>query len=295
MVKGNLRHRIEKLGTEKAHADLTPDQLVLRKIAVEQAWGEWPPERPSWANGAFLYLTRRHAKKIQEVVQRFGMYLQSKHILVSKKHEEALRKCLDAKPACGGREAFLISRAGMIQSTTYIVLLPPQTEKPARHARSSWRTPTLHWLRVLDPDVVHEFIWQHADEPFLNDDMREALCFFAAPITVQELAIRLCELAPSENQQVHDPREYILRLWEAVCFENSHFLQMSKSSELLSRCAYCGACGKEADAIHMHCAKHRDRVKQHGPLLQEVLRKNVPAGWRVTKIFKKCKPMIQLQ
>ena len=77
VVKGNLRHRIEKLGTEKEDNELTDSQMQLRHIAramqkvlndlakpcalpespPQATKQQPPPERPSWANGAFLYLT----------------------------------------------------------------------------------------------------------------------------------------------------------------------------------------------------------------------------------------------
>ena len=36
VIKGNLRHRIEKLGTEKTDGELNNPQLKLRRIAYEQ-------------------------------------------------------------------------------------------------------------------------------------------------------------------------------------------------------------------------------------------------------------------
>ena len=41
VVKGNLRHRIEKLGTEKTDAELTPPQLKLRRIARAAHQPHW--------------------------------------------------------------------------------------------------------------------------------------------------------------------------------------------------------------------------------------------------------------
>ena len=123
VVKGNLKHRILKLGTETHIDQLTPDQRVLRCIAVEQGFGSPIPERPPWANGAFLYLHRDEAAVIEDCVRRQGVFLQSKHILVS--HGEfvtALDRCLRASPQRSGREAFLVSRAGMVQSETRLLL-----------------------------------------------------------------------------------------------------------------------------------------------------------------------------
>ena len=125
VVKGNLKHRLLKLGTELHKDDLTPAQRELRRIAEDQQFGDWPPERPRWANGACLFLTRAHADQIQGCIERQGVHLQSKHVVVSPTHRAALDACLDVKPLRSGREAFLISRAGMVQTETMLVLLPP--------------------------------------------------------------------------------------------------------------------------------------------------------------------------
>ena len=56
VVKGNLKHRIWKLGVEKPEGELTPTMRKLRKIAEEQNFvGEDAPSRPAWGNGAFFF------------------------------------------------------------------------------------------------------------------------------------------------------------------------------------------------------------------------------------------------
>ena len=45
VIKGNLRHRIEKLGTEKTDAELNLQQLKLRRIAYEQTQLHWYVEK----------------------------------------------------------------------------------------------------------------------------------------------------------------------------------------------------------------------------------------------------------
>ena len=64
VVKGNLRHRIEKLGIEKSESQLTEGQHRLREIARLKKFGSCRPERPDWARGAFFYLTPHRAAKI---------------------------------------------------------------------------------------------------------------------------------------------------------------------------------------------------------------------------------------
>ena len=61
-VGGNLRHRIEKLGTDKEESELNNPQIKLRRIAEQQTQQWWELgeknrcDRPLWANGAFVYL-----------------------------------------------------------------------------------------------------------------------------------------------------------------------------------------------------------------------------------------------
>ena len=45
VIKGNLRHRIEKLGTEKTHEELNNPQFKLRRIAYEQTQPHWYVEK----------------------------------------------------------------------------------------------------------------------------------------------------------------------------------------------------------------------------------------------------------
>ena len=114
VVKGNLSHRIELLGVEKPEQALTEPQRRLRIAAREQGFDAEPPERPSWANGAFVYLTQEHAADIQQGIRESGVKLLSKHILVSGEFKDALKAALDAKPDGSGREAYQIRRAGEI-------------------------------------------------------------------------------------------------------------------------------------------------------------------------------------
>lgn len=115
VVKGNLRHRIVKLGCERPIEELSDEQRKLRLVAEFQKFDSAPPERPPWANGAFLYLEHGHAQMIQDVVQQYGLKLQSKHMLVSQKYISLVEQTLQQGPEGSGREAFLMRRAGSIE------------------------------------------------------------------------------------------------------------------------------------------------------------------------------------
>ena len=76
VIKGNLRHRIEKLGLEKTDEELNNPQYKLRRIAYEQTQPHWyvekAYERPQWANGAFVYLSQGHARVIESTIRASG-------------------------------------------------------------------------------------------------------------------------------------------------------------------------------------------------------------------------------
>ena len=116
VIKGNLRHRIEKLGTEKkTDEELNNLQLKLRRIAYEQTQPHWYVEkdyaRPKWATGAFVYLSPGHARVIESAIRVSGKTLQSKHLLVSPQFKPLVKEVLEVKPEGPGREAFLMRRA----------------------------------------------------------------------------------------------------------------------------------------------------------------------------------------
>ena len=118
VIKGNLRHRIEKLGTEKTDGELNNPQLKLRRIAYEQTQPHWyiekAYERPQWANGAFVYLSQSHARQIEKAIRDSGKTLQSKHLLLSPQFKPLVKEVLEAWPDGPGRETFLLRRAGVI-------------------------------------------------------------------------------------------------------------------------------------------------------------------------------------
>ena len=129
VVKGNLKHRIEKLGTEKEEFEMTAIQRILRRIAKEQVQTEWTwkenvggYERPEWTNGAFVYLSKGHARKIKDVIERRQIVLQSKHLLVSPQYYQLVKEALQVPVEGPGREAFLLRRAGVIDEEGRIEL-----------------------------------------------------------------------------------------------------------------------------------------------------------------------------
>ena len=83
VTKGNLRHRIAKLGTEAPPETLSEDQRHLRRVAEAQFFGdeaevgkaERPKERPAWAGGAFVYLNEADVLVARDEVKKFGVTL----------------------------------------------------------------------------------------------------------------------------------------------------------------------------------------------------------------------------
>ena len=146
VVKGNLRHIIVKLGCEKEWDDLSPAQRELRRIAVDQNFvvHSKGPERPIWANGAFLYLEPKHAKVIEKHVADCGLKLQSKHMLVSASILQLIERTLKAEPEGSGREALLLRRAGVIEKKEQMALLTDGLvvqirRKADSEARNAWQ------------------------------------------------------------------------------------------------------------------------------------------------------------
>ena len=126
-IKGNLRHRIAKLGSEKPPEELTDVQRTLRNIAMQQECKNIISnhhERPSWGGGAFYYCEKEHLELFREVMHRLPFTCQSKHVVCSEGFVECVRACIAAKETVPGRgrEAFLIKRAGKIRQFDLIEL-----------------------------------------------------------------------------------------------------------------------------------------------------------------------------
>ena len=120
-MSGSLKHRIEKLGTERGIDCATDGQRKLRQIVLQHPWAETIQdhrERPVWANGAFMYCNPQHAKLVQAEHEHFPFLLQSKHIICSPEYAALVKEVLAADPEDGiafGRQAFLMKRAGSIK------------------------------------------------------------------------------------------------------------------------------------------------------------------------------------
>ena len=126
-VKGNLRHRIVKLGSERLLDDLTPEQLQLRYVALQQKCRDvisGHAERPTWGGGAFFYCETGHLHLVRETMHRLPFDLQSKHIVCSPAYEAIVRECIAAAtPGLPpGREGFLIKRSGQIRQYDVVEL-----------------------------------------------------------------------------------------------------------------------------------------------------------------------------
>ena len=102
-VKGNLRHRIEKCGIEKPCGEEVTDlQRRLREVATAQQF-EGKLGRPSWANGAFVFVTVAHAASIEDVMQEWmtkerpGEEMMSKYVIVSESLKDILLQALSGE------------------------------------------------------------------------------------------------------------------------------------------------------------------------------------------------------
>ena len=240
VVKGNLKHRIEKLGTEKEEFEMTAIQRILRRIAKEQVQTEWTwkenvggYERPAWTNGAAAYLSPGHARKIKDVIERRQIVLQSKHLLVSPQYYQLVKEALQVTGERPGREAFLLRRAGVIDEEDRVEL----GEKPKTR-----------WL-MLDPEIMKE-----------KTVSMELLEYLTAPPTVQEMF-----------------PEGWMEAWEHVCWENS-WLEMKEYEYGGSqwKCPLCMVCGAWAEAEHLmsnECMQKRkaENCEEPGPLLKAIL------------------------
>ena len=134
VAKGNLAHRIEKLGIEQSDSDeLTDAQSCLRKVAKAQPF-HGQLGRPTWAKGAFVLVTGAHVASIEATLEEWmtnnGEELMSNHIIVSgmmkEAHDEALR--IEPPESIVEREAFQIRRCGEIAEQERIAI-PPKRKR----------------------------------------------------------------------------------------------------------------------------------------------------------------------
>jgi len=306
VVKGNLRHRIDKLGVEKADADLLEGQRRLREVARLQNFGPGQagepehPERPAWATGAFVYLTPNHAAKICEAVEVSGLQLQSKHILVSEEYRALVKEVLATDPNRTGREAFLLRRTGAVEREDRVNLpVNPQCLGNSLQQRcpaeggseASFESPlTLNTGttttyntagtatsgdRPLERYDYDEWVQQLGEDrqPGTHRKHVRLLQLDGRLMEHREVDLELAEYltAPASVQQM-DPDMWA-RAWEQVCEENS-WIEM-RPHEKFGPCPYCTVCKKWAEVRHLMAKACRRRLEKHGmqvgPVLEGIL------------------------
>ena len=143
VMKGSLDIRLRTLGVgSPGQTDLSGCQLLLRLVAKIQMgcftegqdWRmvttitgphHWGPERPSFANGAVVYLHPRDCPTLEEWCRTKQVTLQSKHAVVSAEYMPlfgaAMRECENCVPPGpdNGRERFITRRASTINELSW--------------------------------------------------------------------------------------------------------------------------------------------------------------------------------
>mmetsp|Transcript_1607 Transcript_1607/g.4146 ORF Transcript_1607/g.4146 Transcript_1607/m.4146 type:complete len:583 (+) Transcript_1607:84-1832(+) len=295
VVKGNLRHRIQKLGIELPDDELTPQQRQLRQIANSIPDEHVGPitkfaskARPDWCGGGFAFLTLDHGEWVPQIVRAYGLQLQSKHIVVSSDFRDLLKDTLEETPVGAkgpGREAFLTRRAGVIAADEPLINLrdAPATckpcddmqvykddkEAPEGGASLSVQVPAI-FKGAEDAEMPFKpFRFRKLPPDVAELDLDEALVeFVTAPVSLQELT------------QQQDPGMWE-KVWEIVCEEN-RWLQMQRHWEVQDTEApnggcfpFCIYCEKWADMPHLlskQClAQRKAEGAQLGRLLTAIL------------------------
>lgn len=272
-TKGNLRHRIEKLGCERSDVELTSVQRDLRSITPGEN------SRPDWAGGAFVYLTASHLEEIAELVNENDVVLQSKHILVSDGYVQLVKVALGADQEEGGREAFLRARAGAIKSE---YLLNPLFLSRAERQRpvgvnSATHVPTVQ-RTFIEVKEVHaessEFSFHsrqaastgdlpHEPSLVMVDDLavssrqpRFRPALLQLPVQIMErrdVDLELLEfLTAPPSVQIQSPEMWV-SAWRQVCLENEWLVMVDH--ETRGEGPYCTVCKKWAELSHLTSPK----------------------------------------
>ena len=281
VAKGSLRHRIEKLGLEKADSERTELQRLLREAAqaaaqeADEQPPENPPERPKWAKGAFVYLTRGDAKRVPKAIAETQVELQSKHILISSSLRRIVKMALAASPDLPGREGFLLRRAGAIDTEEEIKLASNETCEaqedgspidgalPDQGASSAVAgQDALSQTDDFGPVKKHKNVRLVQCNPALMEDEN-----------VKDVDLDLLEyLTSPPSVQTLDPDMWML-VWKEVRKENN-WIEM-REDQKSGLCPYCTLCGRWAEVTHLLSAKCSTKVttrnKSHGPILTEIL------------------------
>ena len=301
VVSGNLRHRIELLGCEKRYEDMTEAQRILHDAAKLQghAWGadldpEAKPERPRWANGAFVYLLPEHTACIERAVRDAGENLQSKHMLVSEELKETLKRTLDAKPEGSGREGYQIRRAGEVSRQRRIPL-PGYTFEDLHNMRKGEAEAGLAAFRREDPHcavaVVAAAAAPKAAVPFPSSSNSSSIAsrppsqpHFAPPPPPPPPRRSEVHMLQLKKEQIMEDRdldeellEYLtappsvqmlspetwLDVWQHVCRENQDWLEM-RDDPRCGPCPYCRICKRWAELSHLRSEGCESRRREEG-------------------------------
>lgn len=113
--KGSSRHRLEQLGIGIADDRLSVAQQSLRRIAKKQNFDSSEPGRPTWANGACVFVTVGDAAEIQSAIAENGIDLQAHHVLVSGRYRELVEELLQTPVGDSTRDKYQSSRKGAIK------------------------------------------------------------------------------------------------------------------------------------------------------------------------------------
>ena len=285
VLKGNLKDIIDKLGVEKYDAEFTSLARKLHKIVENQKQPWWifaeAPDwsRPVWANGAFLFLSERHARIIGNSIESAGILLQSKHIVVSPQFKDVLKEVLETPARRIRHEGIrqLLVRRIVAKRVTICASHPSGARdrdladdgseasvaaSPAKRefvsdasilCSEDWdygRGYSKILLLTLDPLIMRE---RHIDIELLE--------YFTLPASVQ----RMC---PEKWEEV----------WEIVCRENP-FLAMKedKTKPDGERFPHCTLCSMWADVLHLLSPNCNLKRREQGygrddPLLGAILR-----------------------
>ena len=283
VVKGNLRHRVEKLGSEKMTQDLSVPQKKLRDIARRGRVDDTPKggapfyataERPEWANGSFVYLNEFHTEITGKIRELVGFRLRTKHVLVSQEYKTTLMEALSSLPEGSGRELFLLRRAGAIESEEEISL-PTDDKKMALDLKSSPRRQskqegpsedTGHRPRRLDdadsPDDQFGGRAANCVEPPQVPQKKDFPYFLQLSKSVQTVRLinddTLDFLTGPAPLQRSEPEKWD-EVWLLVCRLNV-WLQMvwfDAGGDLTDKRPYCISCNTWATTTHLlHICSH---------------------------------------
>ena len=80
-----------------------------------------------------MFLLPEDVEIVKEVIEQRGIFLQSKHVLVSDGLKSMVKELLEAKPPGSGREAFLKRRSGDVEKEERIAL--PEQNKMSTTSR----------------------------------------------------------------------------------------------------------------------------------------------------------------